>query len=399
MDVRMPPAKISFATDTSYQFHKATATPATTPSTTTVNSEDVQCNSINRQQTVPDCNNRAAVNNSLNLSRSADVTDDGGNKPNIDLLKTSYDERLKTFKNRWTAPYPQPEALASACFYFTGYSDIVCCPYCQVEVGEWLADDDPFVDHLKWSPTCKFITMQSQGGNTLPQQDNIETASATATSSSGGHDTCGKYGIIQSSTSIPENSSVVGGNTDFKSISGIQQIKPASYKQFVILEKRIASFKDWPVSIAQKPKELAEAGFFYTGKSDQTVCFQCGGGLKDWENNDQPWQQHAKWFPQCPFVVLQKGMEYIKEQQQQKVVESKLAAEIPAAKVEDTKKEEDPLDAVSNQVMCKICYSKEVGVVFLPCGHMVACVNCAPVLETCAVCRMKIDAHVRAFLS
>ncbi|KAH1021445.1 hypothetical protein HUJ04_010958 [Dendroctonus ponderosae] len=48
---------------------------------------------------------------------------------------------------------------------------------------------------------------------------------------------------------------------------------------------------------------------------------------------------------------------------------------------------------------CKICMDAEVGIVFLPCGHLTTCVNCAPNLEDCPMCRSAIKATVRTFLS
>ncbi|GBP63407.1 Death-associated inhibitor of apoptosis 1 [Eumeta japonica] len=51
-------------------------------------------------------------------------------------------------------------------------------------------------------------------------------------------------------------------------------------------------YKSSPV----KPEDLADAGFFYTGRSDKTLCFYCGGGLRDWKDNDNPWEEHAVWF-------------------------------------------------------------------------------------------------------
>lgn len=41
-------------------------------------------------------------------------------------------------------------------------------------------------------------------------------------------------------------------------------------------------------------------------------------------------------------------------------------------------------------VECKICMAEEVGVVFLPCGHLLTCVMCAPALTTCPLCRQLI---------
>lgn len=48
---------------------------------------------------------------------------------------------------------------------------------------------------------------------------------------------------------------------------------------------------------------------------------------------------------------------------------------------------------------CKICMDAEVGAVLLPCGHFVACVDCAPSLQDCPVCRQQIKATIRTFLS
>ena len=33
------------------------------------------------------------------------------------------------------------------------------------------------------------------------------------------------------------------------------------------------------------------------GHSDDVKCFCCDGGLRCWESGDDPWVEHAKWFP------------------------------------------------------------------------------------------------------
>ncbi len=47
------------------------------------------------------------------------------------------------------------------------------------------------------------------------------------------------------------------------------------------------------------------------GYSDNCKCFFCDGGLRNWETDDDPWQEHARWFPQCGFLKMCKGEEYI----------------------------------------------------------------------------------------
>ena len=33
------------------------------------------------------------------------------------------------------------------------------------------------------------------------------------------------------------------------------------------------------------------------GTSDKAKCYYCNGGLQNWDFEDEPWTEHAKWFP------------------------------------------------------------------------------------------------------
>jgi len=41
------------------------------------------------------------------------------------------------------------------------------------------------------------------------------------------------------------------------------------------------------------------------------MCFQCGGGLMNWEETHSAWEEHALWFPTCSFVSIMKGKDFI----------------------------------------------------------------------------------------
>jgi baculoviral IAP repeat-containing protein 7/8 len=134
------------------------------------------------------------------------------------------------------------------------------------------------------------------------------------------------------------------------------------------------------------------------GKGDQTICYHCGVGLKDWVETDDPWVEHALWSSKCTYVLQRKGLAFV-----EKVLDEKqfklpcLQEEEKEEEVEDLKKAAvDPPHEVG---LCKICYTEEIGILFLPCGHIVACVKCAPSLSVCAVCRQPVTATVRAYLS
>lgn len=40
------------------------------------------------------------------------------------------------------------------------------------------------------------------------------------------------------------------------------------------------------------------------GHGDNVKCFYCDGGLRNWEPGDDPWQEHAKWFPRYELLIL-----------------------------------------------------------------------------------------------
>lgn len=35
--------------------------------------------------------------------------------------------------------------------------------------------------------------------------------------------------------------------------------------------------------------------------------------MKRWEPEDDPWKEHAAWFPHCAFLLLAKGQEFVRE--------------------------------------------------------------------------------------
>ena len=37
-------------------------------------------------------------------------------------------------------------------------------------------------------------------------------------------------------------------------------------------------------------------------KGDAVRCFQCAGLLRNWEPDDDPWEEHRHYFPSCSFV-------------------------------------------------------------------------------------------------
>ena len=71
--------------------------------------------------------------------------------------------------------------------------------------------------------------------------------------------------------------------------------------------QRIATYCNWPYHVDYQPADFADAGFFYLGVGDRVKCFYCNGGLQHWKNDQEPWSEHAKWFPKYVFQISSDG--------------------------------------------------------------------------------------------
>ena len=60
---------------------------------------------------------------------------------------------------------------------------------------------------------------------------------------------------------------------------------------------------------------------------------------------------------------------------------------------------EELLRQLQEERTCKVCMDKLVSIVFIPCGHLVVCGDCAASLRHCPICRAVIRGSVRAFMS
>lgn len=47
------------------------------------------------------------------------------------------------------------------------------------------------------------------------------------------------------------------------------------------------------------------------GNQDFVRCFHCGIGLRNWEEDDDPYVEHCRWSPNCQYMKLKKGQAFI----------------------------------------------------------------------------------------
>ncbi|KAK9502252.1 hypothetical protein O3M35_011055 [Rhynocoris fuscipes] len=187
--------------------------------------------------------------------------------------------RLATF-NTWPLnSVVPPIKLAQAGFYYTQVDDKVQCAYCDGVVGSWEFGDDPDVEHQRHFPACPFIRNRNVSSPCIDVRDTRIQAT----------------------------------NLENLKELGVLSHRVPSNPKYSTYESRLRTYTDWPSTLCQKPEQLAEAGFYFSGNRDQVRCFHCDGGLQLWEKDDIPWLEHAKWFSNCGFVLLTKGQEFIDE--------------------------------------------------------------------------------------
>uniref|UniRef100_A0A668USU8 Uncharacterized protein n=1 Tax=Oreochromis aureus TaxID=47969 RepID=A0A668USU8_OREAU len=168
-------------------------------------------------------------------------------------------DRLDTFHS-WTLSIIMPAELAKAGFYYLGQGDRVACFSCGGQLSNWEPGDRAISEHQRHYPNCRFVRGD--------RADNVSLAGAT----------------VLTNVSNP----------------AMQQS-----------EERLLTFVNWPSRIPVRPEQLAKAGFYYVGRNDDVKCFCCDGGLRCWESGDDPWVEHAKWFPRCEYLLQEKGQDFV----------------------------------------------------------------------------------------
>lgn len=347
--------------------------------------------------------------------------------------------RLATFEN-WTTAFIDKKTLARTGFYHIGPNDLVKCYFCKVEIGMWEPDDNVIDEHLKWSPYCRLM-IGCETDNEPIDSDALRQILPQVS-----YDTCGirdvrSSAVVESSSDVVVSSANVyrsqaPGSPQPSGSSMPEHAMPLTseplgisttrleHPEFKIESHRLNSYVDWPRTMKQKPKELAEAGFYYTGKGDRVICFSCGGGLKHWDETDIPWEQHAMWYSKCEYLKLVKGQQYIDEIQARKNGQTEsqengnsnddvmakeevgfnngnnLLGECGRNKAKAVQGEDDKeAKPLNDNRLCKICYEAEYNTAFSPCGHIIACAKCASSVTKCPYCRQSFTSVMRVYLS
>lgn len=252
--------------------------------------------------------------------------------------------RLNTFTN-WPPNLRQrPTELAKAGFFYCGEHDNCRCFFCDGGLRNWEPNDDPWIEHVRWFPQCGFVR-QSKGPEFIRHV--IDQFGQ------------GDQLLFQKVESLMNSSMVM-------------YVENMGYHRDIIrrvLEKQIRmKGENFPNVQNFLEALLADSFSAENQPPSQTATSQAmprGAGQPTVQGN------------QPRSVEVHSG---------------------GALGLSEEQKLKQELEELRDRKKCKVCWDKDVSVLFLPCAHLVVCTECAPALRNCPVCRAAIRGTVRTYM-
>lgn len=132
------------------------------------------------------------------------------------------------------------------------------------------------------------------------------------------------------------------------------------YENFTKKQDRLETFKTWTGAFKNTEK-LAASGFVHLGYKNVVQCYSCKIKLGEWDEKDDPFIEHKRLNERCLHMLN--------------------------------------MEKQKNHYICDICLDREKNTCFLPCAHVVCCIDCcANITEECPVCKTIIEQKIRIFL-
>ncbi|XP_064594553.1 baculoviral IAP repeat-containing protein 3-like isoform X2 [Liolophura sinensis] len=238
-----------------------------------------------------------------------------------------------------------PFVLSMAGFFYTGVEDCTRCFHCGLGLKNWLPPDKPFVEHARWSQDCAFLRRRK--GNEFV--DNV------------------RQNFPREFPHETEADSVPASTTDYSDIvkrvvempCGVSIKEMFSQSIAVAAVTKVLSLHDWEESavtigeLANIAVELQEA----QGKGERVL----------------------------PSTSAAECVEYEKPPSVEKAVNEKTSLLAENHRLKE-------------QMICKVCQSNAVSSVFLPCGHLATCSNCAASVSVCMLCHKKVATAIKVYI-
>ena len=322
------------------------------------------------------------------VSTQESVRREPASKPNY----ANEHARLHTFIN-WPKDCPvQPTELIDAGFYYTGNDDKVECFKCRIVLAGWEPQDTPWGEHEKWSKDCPLVVEHLRRRNphspgegqrppVFPQEQTYKSPPKPAVGPSETEDELKSQNVVR----LPSEQSECSKLTEAAKVNmpeagkedEIFYLQKAVHK---LIENKQYNYEFINEAIKQRTK-------IEGGKIES---------MAELLNAIQTYQEMSN--REATSVANPSRVTPIVSDPNASSAKSGVSLAVdPEALHKQVQKMQDAH-------RCKICLDAEIGIVFLPCGHLVCCPKCAQEIQSkreslCPICRRHIDSTIRSYLT
>ena len=295
---------------------------------------------------------------------------------NLDTRRLSYDHP------DWPSDVPlAPEALARAGWFYIGREDRVQCPWCGGCVFNWVPGDSALGEHRRHFPHCEFV------------QEHIANALTPVKPSEASSKPRKKPDVTSQNW---RDSEAVKAARDLELPDDV--IEKAARSLLRKKGKRIANV----VHARNWAKTENSENLYYCEFSDEInadnlleAVFRIMDNADNKENGKKGNETGT---------TSSEG-ESLDGNPQAQAARPRRKKKPKAKPSEGCKDEESDITLMQKKteeyrqnITCKICLEEKVGVLFLPCRHLICCKQCADNVHKCPLCREKIIGTILAFI-
>ncbi|XP_076824226.1 baculoviral IAP repeat-containing protein 7-like [Clavelina lepadiformis] len=223
--------------------------------------------------------------------RKAQMSTPGGHQPEWDVQF-----RLDTFTNALEGI--NGEELARNGYFYKSPSRQIQCVSCRTEHAYLGREYD--YHNYPHNPSCPF------GDDLETHSTTNERQEATNSRSTRPHST--------PVTRDRQRTRTPRGNSQASVNEVLFPCDCPAYPDKRRITSRLLTFVTWERGTTRcTPREIADAGFFYKGHGDATTCWNCGINLENWNYEEDPYYEHAKWQPNCEYILQKRGIQFVQQ--------------------------------------------------------------------------------------
>ncbi|KAL8575553.1 hypothetical protein ACOMHN_059617 [Nucella lapillus] len=285
--------------------------------------------------------------------------------------------RRRTFP-RWDdsqAP-PLDDVILSGMFY-AGYADCVRCFYCGVGLKHWVVSDDVWDEHVRWRPECGYLravkgerfireTQRRLGSEPSPSSDNRPPPPPPHDDPRSTPPSSHADGRQHSPPPPPPPNPSSNGSLS----------TPTTTTTTTTNSNNTTNTNNESITTNTRPNTSSDTGPQASSLSTATAAATTPTTARNTARNTVT-------------SSLTNGQQRNGTSSGSAVVSTEAENREVLAQVREEHRQ------LSGRLQCAVCHRARIDTIFMPCGHLVVCENCAGSVTSCPLCQRNIRATAK----